>query len=602
VGTAPLQQAAAIDSLRHLALRHAEPVAAAVLVLTVGAAAAALVLDRTSPPGAVEPFALVYTACQLLPFGVVGAVLVARRPDLPFGWLLALGALPLVLVVAFAAPSAVVFATGHGSVLAVWGVALGGLAWVPAAAQGLVNVRFPSGRPSGRAGRMLDRLLVGGIVVVAVGGLLSGFPERSSLVRGVSRPHIGTPLESVADALVAGVPVIILLGVLAGLGVVVRWLRASGLERQQLRWRAAGVVAELALFPFVVAETTPAWLLDVAPFVFVATLVVPVLRYDLWAVDSIVRRSAGYTMASPGSVLANLCRASAEMLRLPYVAVRTAGGVLGAHGTPTDRVRTWPVVHEGERVGDLVAAAPHGRRTVPEQDAAVLGTVAELVGGLVRAQTLTRDLQDARRRLVTAREEERRRLRRDLHDGLGPLLTGLGLNLAAASAHLGRDTARSAALLATAQEASGEVIASLREVVDGLRPPALDDLGFAAALRLRLEQITRAAGLALDLQVPDGLSLPAAIEVAAFRTAVEATTNAVRHSRASRVQVQVDQDADGLSVTVTDDGPPTPPWTFGVGLNGMRERAEEVGGRLEAGPGATGGRVRVHFPVDGGGA
>ncbi len=568
------------------------------LVLTVGATVAAVLIDRTGPPAAAQ-LGLVHTACQLLPYGTVGAVLIARRPDLPFGWLLALGAVALVLVIGISAPSVIAFADGHGSELALWGIAFGGLAWVPVGLHGLVNVRFPSGRPSGRAGRLLDRVLVWGIVVVALSQFLNGWPERDPLTEGYSRAHVGTPVEAVADALTIGIPLVILLGVLAGVGVVVRCLRSSGLERQQLRWRAAGVVVELLLFPFVVAEVTPGWLNDVGPFVFVATLVVPVLRYDLWAVDSIVRRSAGYTMASPGSALANTLRASAEMLRLPYVAVRRGGRVLAAHGLPTDHLRAWPLAHEGERVGELVAAAPHGRHVIPEQDAAVLGTVAELVGGLVRAESLTRDLQEARRRLVTAREEERRRLRRDLHDGLGPLLTGLGLNLSAAAAHLGRDDGRSAALLSTAQETSSEVITSLREVVDGLRPPALDDLGFVAALGLRLEAIAAAAGLALDLELPEAVRLPAAVEVAAFRAAVESITNVVRHGRARSVRIVVEQDAEGLTVTVTDDGPPTPAWTFGVGLSGMRERAEEVGGRLEAGPGPTGGRVRVHFPVDG---
>lgn len=159
------------------------------------------------------------------------------------------------------------------------------------------------------------------------------------------------------------------------------------------------------------------------------------------------------------------------------------GDVQGVATLPAigDGVRTWPLVHSGEHVGELVAAPPHGSGTVDEQDALVLATVAELVGGLVRAETLTRDLQDARHRLVAAREEERRRLRRDLHDGLGPLLTGLGLNLDAAAAHLGRDGARSPAYLRNAQDASRQVISSLRDVAHGLRPPALDELGFAGA-------------------------------------------------------------------------------------------------------------------------
>jgi len=583
---------------RNLLLRHSGTVAVAVLVLTLAATVAAVLVEETRQPGSRMADAdLVYTACQLLPYGTVGAVLVARRPDLPFGWILSLAALSLVLVVAVAVPSLAAFESGHGSQLALWGVGFGALAWVPVALEGVINVRFPSGRPSGRAGRLLDHVLVWGIVVVLVAGLLADWPEREGLAAGQTRFIDATPVPKVASALTAGVPALILLGVLAGIGVLVRCVRSSGLQRKQLQWRAAGVVASLVLFPFVVAEVTPDWVTDVAPFVFVATLVIPVLRYDLWAIDSIVRRSATYTMAAPGSVLTNILRASAEMLRLPYVAVLRVDEPVASYGPPRNGVRTWPLVHSGEHVGELVAAPPHGHRTVDEQDALVLATVAELVGGLVRAETLTRDLQDARHRLVAAREEERRRLRRDLHDGLGPLLTGLGLNLDAAAAHLGRDGARSAAYLGNARDASRQVISSLRDVVHGLRPPALDELGFAGALRLQLERISQDAGLVLDLRVPDDPCLPAAVEVAAFRTAVEAATNVARHGRASIVAVVIELTDESLTVDVSDDGPPTPAWRYGVGLSGMRERAEELGGSMDAGPTARGGRVLVTLPV-----
>lgn len=592
------EQAPAIERLRNAALRHSGTVAVTVLALTLAATMAALVFQTTMhPDDRVTGAGLVTTVCQLLPYGTVGAVLVARRPDLPFGWVLSLAALSLVVVIAVAVPSFYAFDTGHGSQLALWGVGFASLAWVPAALEGVINVRFPSGSPTGRVGRLLDRVLCWGIPVVVVAGLVSDWPEHQRFFRGPSRFIDSTPLPTIADWFTVGIPLLILVGVLAGIGVVVRYFRSSGLERQQLRWRAGGVVVALTLFPFVVTEVTPDWIDDVTPFVFVATLVIPVLRYDLWAVDSIIRRSTTYTMSAPGSVLSNVVRASAEMLRLPYLAVCRSGVVLASYGEPVDVVRRWPLVHAGERVGDLVAAPRYGHDTVDAQDAEVLTTVATLVGGMVRAESLTRDLQDARQRLVSAREEERRRLRRDLHDGLGPLLTGLGLNLDAAAAHLGVDDGRSATYLGNAQQASGEVISSLREVVYGLRPPALDDLGFADALRLQLQRITTDAGIGLDLAVSDGLVLPAAVEVAAFRTALEAVTNVARHSRARRVVVNVEQTDGCLTVTVTDDGPPTPAWRYGVGLSGMRERAEEVGGAMDAGPTGSGGRVHVSFPT-----
>ncbi len=230
----------------------------------------------------------------------------------------------------------------------------------------------------------------------------------------------------------------------------------------------------------------------------------------------------------------------------------------------------------------------------------MLAALGQLIGGAVRAEALTLDLLNARERLVTAREEERRRLRRDLHDGLGPLLTGLRLNLDAATAHLSQSEAKTATYLDNAKAASAEVIANLRALVDGLRPPALDELGLAGALKLHLERLAADAGLSLQLRVPDHLALPAAVEVAAFRTAVEAVTNAARHSRGRRVFVDVSEQADSLVVVVGDDGPERTAWRPGVGLSGMRERAEELGGTLEAGPDPDGGRVRVRYPLGAG--
>ena len=291
------------------------------------------------------------------------------------------------------------------------------------------------------------------------------------------------------------------------------------------------------LLPFAVTETLPDAVLDVEPLLFVATLVVPVLRYDLWAIDSIIRRSAVATFDSPATVVDNTVRATAERLQLPYVAVRRGDRVLASYGAATDAVETWPMLHDGESVGDLVAAPRHGVAAFVEPDRRIMATLAQLVGGSVRAEALTVELLDARQRLVTAREEERRRLRRDLHDGLGPLLTGLGLNLDAATSQLGRCQTKTAEYLGNAKDASTQVISSLRDLVNGLRPPALDELGLAGALKVHVRGLASDAGLELELRVPDDLALPAAVEVAAFRTAVEAVTNAARHSTARRVCV-----------------------------------------------------------------
>lgn len=552
-----------------------------------------------------DPAGLLAAAAQVLPYGIVGAVLLAKRPDLPFGWLLSLAAMSMVLMVAVTGMSIWALEQGWGGGLAVWGLTFGSLAFVPLALQGVVNVRFPSGRPAGRWGRLLDRVLRWGIAVALLGGLMGDLTIRSIYPGGVpggaERIIDGTPVVAVGNALVVVVPVVILLGVLAGLGVVVRCLRAEGVERLQLQWRAAGVVIALVLFPFAVAETLPEWVSNVDPLVFVVTLVIPVLRYDLWAIDTLIRRSAASTLASSGSVTQNMLRVGAEMLRLPYVAVRRDQTVLAAYGEATPGVEAWPLTDRGAAIGTLVAAPRRGLPTLDEQDRRVLATLAQLIAGSVRAEVLNADLMDARHRLVTGREEERRRLRRDLHDGIGPLLTGLSLNLDAAQSNLTRDPERAATYVGYAKDASTQVIVSLREVVNGLRPPALDDLGLVGALRLQADRVARDSGLLVELVAPDQLALPAAVEVAAYRTVVEGVTNAVRHSASRRVRIVMDRSDAQLTITISDDGGPTAPWHPGVGLAAMRERAEELGGVFQAGPAPGGGVVTASYPLDGGG-
>ncbi len=573
------------------------------LVSSLLAGAAYLVADQhVDDSSPLSGLGLVFAACQVLPYGVVGAVLVARRPDLPFGWLLSLGALSLVVQVPVVVASYRSLEDGGGGQLAVWGIGVAVLGFLPLALEGPINVRFPSGRPVGRVGRLLDRALVVGIAVALVGGFLG-----DDTIRSAGLPHVpdevgrfvdGTPVTDIGNLLALATPLVVLLGVLAGVGVVVRCLRAEGLERKQLQWRAAGVVFAFVLFPLAVTETLPSWLVAVEPLAFVVTLMIPVLRYNLWAIDSLIRRSAAYTLASSGTAVENLVRAAGEMLRLSYVVVLRDDVVLASYGQPADRpLAIWPLADHRGTVGALRAAPRPGLTSLDERDRQILATVARLVTESVRADALTADLRHARQQLVTAREEERRRLRRDLHDGLGPLLTGLSLNLDAARTSLDVDGVRAATYLGQAKEASAQVINDLRELVHDLRPPALDELGLVGALRLRVERAARDAGIALEVAADEHVRLPAAVEVAAFRTIVEAVNNAVRHSDATCIRITLRSDAEHLTVVVADDGAGGGTWREGVGLGSMRERAEELGGAFQAGPDADGGRVRVTYPL-----
>ncbi len=592
------------NSVRRFAVRHASVLAAVVLVMSIVTFVVYLLLDRsTEESESLREIDLLFAACQVLPYGLVGAVLVARRPDLPFGWLLSLGTLALAIELPLVVPAHHALETGGGGEIAVWAVSFGALGFLPTAIEGMINIRFPSGQPAGRLGRLVDRALVIGIGVALMGGVLGDNTIKAAEIPGVpgqiDRTIDGTPVTSVGNAMALATPLVILLGVLAGIGIIVRFFRSEGLERKQLQWRAVGVSGALVLFPFFVTGNVPIWVGSVAPLLFVITLVVPVLRYDLWAIDSLIRRSAAFTLSSAsGTTAENLVRAVGEMLRLSHVSVLREDVVLATYGEVVScSAEIWILEDDRGSVGTLRATARHGRTSLDDRDRQVLATVARLVTEAVRAEALNAELLQARNELVTAREEERRRLRRDLHDGLGPLLTGLGLNLDAARTSIGNDDDKTATYLGQAKEASAQVIQDLRQLVQDLRPPAIDEIGLAGAIQLHVTKVARDSGLSIELTAPSELQLPAAVEVATFRTVAEAINNTVRHSDARQVQITIDVDESRLTVVVSDDGTGAQPWRPGVGLSSMRERAEELGGTLEAGPTDAGGRIHANYPL-----
>jgi signal transduction histidine kinase len=286
--------------------------------------------------------------------------------------------------------------------------------------------------------------------------------------------------------------------------------------------------------------------------------------------------------ASPDRALADVLAAVRDDLRLDLLAVRTPEGeVLAEAGTPTDDVRTLPLVHAGTPVGTLVVGGGSGRR----RDEEVLTELAGALAPAVQATRLHADLLRSRERLVLAREEERRRLRRDLHDGLGPALAGLTLKLDTARNRLGDD-----ALLREMRSDVQATIVDVRRLVDGLRPVSLDELGLVGSLQ-RLVDRTPADGPDVHLVAEDADSPAAAVEVAAYRIVQEALTNVLRHARASECEVSVQGGNGSLVVSVTDDGAGSFRAGDGSGLETMRERAEELGGSLELLPRPGGGTV-----------
>ncbi|SNY64781.1 Histidine kinase-, DNA gyrase B-, and HSP90-like ATPase [Paractinoplanes atraurantiacus] len=288
------------------------------------------------------------------------------------------------------------------------------------------------------------------------------------------------------------------------------------------------------------------------------------------------------------AVLPLIAKAVAETMRVRHVTVKVREGGETAFGPlPVGVVPVvLPLAYQGEPVGTLTLWPAIGER--------LLEDLTRQVGVAVHAVRLSEDLQRSRERLVMAREEERRRLRRDLHDGLGPTLAALTMRAEAA-----QDAEPEAArkLLEKVADDAEAAMRDVRRLVEGLRPAALDTLGLAGALAAHLSALPTTTSMRLVAD-DEMTNLPAATEVAAYRIAVEAVTNVCRHSGARSAVVRLSVDEDRLVVEVSDDGHGrTHCVRPGVGLTSMRERAEELGGTLEVTSGTEGTRVRATLPT-----
>src|SRR5580692_3313882 len=282
-----------------------------------------------------------------------------------------------------------------------------------------------------------------------------------------------------------------------------------------------------------------------------------------------------------------------------------------------------PLMAYGQRSGDLLYTEP--ATPLRPADRLVLEDLAAQLALLLHARALTEDVRRARERLVLAREEERRRLRRDLHDGLGPALAGLMLKVENAGALVPTEPEAAVADLHAIRDDIQAAVADVRRLVEGLRPPAVDDLGLGPAVRQAVLGLTTPAGIGAHVDVADPLQdVPAAVEVALYRIISEAVTNVVRRSGAASCRVAILVRDNAIVAEVSDDGsgfsavepgcPRGVGWlrgdgtahrdahAGGYGLISMRERAEELGGSLAIRSDGSGTTITATLPLPGIGA
>lgn len=307
------------------------------------------------------------------------------------------------------------------------------------------------------------------------------------------------------------------------------------------------------------------------------------------------------TVLAPHAILSTIVETIGRTLKLPFVEIRLSDDQARSVSFGESQTRTiaFPLAYQNETVGQL-HVAPRAGESLTSSDHNLLKDLARQTGITIHAAQVTVDLQRSRERLVLAREEERRRLRRDLHDDLGPTLASLGLTASTAADLISTNPTTAIRLVKELESQIRSAVGNIRRLVYDLRPPTLDELGLLPAVRERATRFSNAPnGFHVTVDAPAELpALPAAVEVAAYRIVQEALENVSKHSQARTSSIRF-SNHNGLEIEITDDGIGLPPIiTPGVGLRSMRERAEELGGSCVIEPCRNGGtRILARLPI-----
>ena len=506
---------------------------------------------------------------------VPGTLIAAGRPRNPLGWLM------LGVGAGFAASgfgSAWVEADHRtGAAWAVWSTDRAAALIVPLTLA--VLLLLPDGRlPSPRWRRPAELLVGLQVAVVATWSLARGpaaAPDSDwpGWAADLANP-VGVLPSAWAEA-ITGLDVWLLqVPLLAGIVAIgVRLRHPAGDERRRL----VSVLAATAVFVLLVVVGRGLWpaaaaVLDVLGSALLAlALTSAVLRRRMHEVDVVVGRAFVYAVLT-------------ALIALVYLAAVAAAGALG---------RELPPLGIGLLTGlaalALLPLRGHLQRLL---DRALYGAARDPRVAVAR---LTGELAASRQQIVTAREEERSRLRRDLHDELGPTLAGLSMQLGDLREVVEDDPRTARDRLGHLESAARDALDGVRRVTRELRPPSLDELGLVGALA----DVAAHQGLALEVRADLGVApLPPAVEVATYRIAAEALTNTARHADTDRACLELCRTRDELRLRVVDRGVGSGTRTPGVGIQSMRERAAELGGHVEIGDTEGGGTtVEARLPT-----
>ncbi|MBI5670417.1 MAG: GAF domain-containing sensor histidine kinase [Chloroflexi bacterium] len=645
-----------------------------------------------------------FTPVLTLTYGVVGALVASRHPRNPIGWIFsAIGFLSALnmLSAGYASYDKLVLMNVSlpGTVMVGW---LSTWIWIPNALLPITFtlLLFPDGKLLSTRWRPVAWAAGLGIAVYTFS--MAIYPDSLEGMRFIGFHPFG--IEDPADfrnALMTVAAPLLLLGIFGSIAsIVVRFRKAAGIERAQLKWLTiAGVIVVagniLGAIPWLIWGDSPItqelWIviIDITLVNIVIATGFAILRYQLWDIHILVNRTLVYgsltalvvvlyvvivgalgmllqtggslpislfgtgivaisfqplrerlqrgvnrlmygerddpyavlgrlserleVVVASQSVLPTIVETVAEALKLPYAAIALKDGDYfkvvaeytrssGYNHVLADETETLPLVYQTEPIGQMILAPRTLGESFSLTDRRLLETIARQAGIAAYNVRLTQDLQRSRERLVTTREEERRRLRRDLHDGLGPVLAAMSFKLDAVHNLADSNPIAIKKMAVELKTEMQEALADIRRIAYDLRPPALDELGLVGALKEHIASNNQVQGVQITLEAPESTPpLPAAVEVAAYRIALEAMTNVSRHAAAEHCCVRLSLSGD-LCLEVTDDGRGLPNVIrAGVGLTSMRERAEELGGTCitEALPhGGTG--VMARLPLSSG--
>lgn len=436
--------------------------------------------------------------------------------------------------------------------------------------------------------------------------LRATYPERQQLALLVAIGPLAaflllTPWEW-TQKLFFGIPFAVVLGVfrykLLGIEVVVR------------RTLVYGTLTGLVLLVFVAITASLSSVLPSGAFpevlaaAIVAVGVVPLRDRLQRGVDQLVYGDRGDPLAAlkrlgtslgltaDEALLPEVLAGITSSLRLPGAEILGEGGTRAVVGLVGDQTVEVPLIMGGAAVGVLRLAARPGETHLPAPDRQLVDALSPLVAAVLHAVELTAALRVEQERVVVATQTERARLRQELHDGLGPSLTGIGLGLEALQAKVGASE-----LVDRLRAETAASLDEVRRIIDGLRPGALETADLLSLLRIRAQHLSSMTPLRVSVDAPDRLPvLPPAIETAALRVVDEALTNVVRHAAATTCTVTVTLE-DVLRIEVRDDGRGYDgPRPGGVGVASMQARAEQLGGRCDV-LGGQGTTVQLVLPV-----